>query len=60
MLPLLLPKTPPPQTLWLTIVYIFSTGVCLLGMYSACWPSVHAHAHHLGHKVSSVPGTWVL
>lgn len=60
MLQIVIARTPPPQTPCLTIYvdYIFRADVCLLSMCGTCWASVHAHAHHLGHKVSSVHGTW--
>lgn len=58
---LFLPKPHPHKRYAIiTEVYILSTDVCLVCMYSACWASVLAHAHHLGHKVSLVHGTWVL
>lgn len=55
--PLLLPKpcgSPSPWFIFSALMFV--SFVC----YSMCWASMRAHAHHLGHKVSSVHGTWVL
>lgn len=65
-LPLLLPKPRPhkpcasPLTLFIFSAVLFVYFV--FGMYVQCvsGASVRAHSHHLGHKVSSVHGTWVL
>lgn len=64
MLQLLLPK-PSPHKLCASalMLFIFSAPMFVYfacGMYSVCCLSMYAHAHHLGHKVSSVHGTWVL
>lgn len=59
-LPLLLPKkkkkTPPPQTHRHGFESSAQMFVYVMCVYGLCW----ARAHHQGHKVSSVRGTWVL
>lgn len=64
-LPLLLPKPRPHKPCASPLTFIFSAA---LFVYFVFWyvctvcvgASVRAHAHHLGHKVSSTHGTWVL